>query len=67
MSKKYITPLEMLYKWEKEIPNSIFLRQPVDDFWHEWTWHDSVNEVRKMSAYLLSLNLLFHYYVILPY
>jgi len=57
MSKKYITPLEMLYKWEKEIPNSIFLRQPVDDFWHEWTWHDSVNEVRKMSAYLLSLNL----------
>ena len=47
----------MLYKWEKEIPNSIFLRQPVDDFWHEWTWHDSVNEVRKMSAYLLSLNL----------
>ena len=54
MSKKYITHLEMLYKWEKEIPNSIFLRQPVDDFWHEWTWHDSVNEVRKMSAYLLS-------------
>lgn len=50
-------PLEMLYKWENEIPNNLFMRQPIDGQWHEWTWAETATEVRKMAAYIKSLDL----------
>ena len=50
-------PLEMLYKWEQETPNKVYMRQPIDGVWHEWTWKETGEEVRKMAAYLKSLNL----------
>ena len=53
----YLSPLEMLYKWEREKPNEFFLSQPIDDEWHNWTWKEFGVEVRKMSAYLKSLQL----------
>ena len=28
---KYLSPLEMLDKWEKEKPNQIFLSQPINN------------------------------------
>ncbi len=54
---KYLSPLEMLYKWEKEKPDEIYLSQPIDGIWHNWTWRDVGIEVRKMAAYLKSLQL----------
>ena len=53
----YPSPLEMLYKWEKETPNKIFMRQPIKNVWHDWTWKETAEQVRKMAAYLKSLNL----------
>ena len=53
----YLSPLEMLYKWEQVKPNEIYLSQPINGVWHNWTWKDFGIEVRKMAAYLKSLNL----------
>jgi len=53
----YLSPLEMLYKWEQEKPNEIYLSQPIDGVWHNWTWKEVGVEIRKMAAYLKSLNL----------
>jgi len=53
----YLSPLEMLYKWEQEKPNEIYLSQPIDGVWHNWTWEEVGKEVRKMAAYLKSLDL----------
>ena len=53
----YPSPLEMLYKWEKETPNKIYMRQPIKDLWHDWTWKETAEQVRKMAGYLKSLNL----------
>ena len=47
----------MLYKWEKENPNKIFLSQPINNIWHHWTWSEFGTEVRKMASYLKQLNL----------
>lgn len=53
----YSSPLEMLYKWEKETPDNVFLRQPINDKWHEWTWKQTGQEVRKMAGALKAMNL----------
>tara|TARA_B100001142_G_scaffold102801_1_gene104907 strand:- start:17 stop:1648 length:1632 start_codon:yes stop_codon:yes gene_type:complete len=53
----YLSPLEMLYKWEQEKPNEVYLTQPIDGVWHNWTWKEVGQEVRKMAAYLKSLDL----------
>ncbi len=53
----YLSPLEMLYKWEQETPSKIYMRQPIKSIWHEWTWKETAEQVRKMAAYLKSLNL----------
>ena len=53
----YSSPLEMLYKWEQETPDKVFLRQPINDKWHEWTWNQTGEEVRKMAAALKGMNL----------
>ena len=54
---KYLSTLEMLYKWEQEKENEIYLSQPIDGVWHNWTWAEAGQEVRKMAAYLKSLDL----------
>ncbi|WP_158971325.1 AMP-binding protein [Paraglaciecola sp. L3A3] len=51
------TPLEMLYHWEDTAPNSIYLRQPVDGRIDEYSWGKVAQQVRKVAAYLLSMNL----------
>jgi long-chain acyl-CoA synthetase len=53
----YQSPLEMLYRWENETPNKLYMRQPINDEWHKWTWSETATEVRKMAAYLKSLDL----------
>jgi len=54
---KYLSPLEMMYKWEEEKGNAVFLSQPINSIWHDWTWEEVMLEVRKMAAYIKSLNL----------
>ena len=55
--KDYLSPLEMAYQWERVKPDDIFLSQPIDGVCREWTWHQAMNEVRRMATYLRSLNL----------
>lgn len=52
-----ISILNDFLKWEKEKPNLVFLRQPVDGRWHEWTFLQAGIEIRKMASGILSLNL----------
>ncbi|MBT4478650.1 MAG: AMP-binding protein [Flavobacteriales bacterium] len=47
----------MMYKWEEEKGNEVFLSQPINSIWHDWTWEEVMLEVRKMAAYIKSLNL----------
>ena len=54
---RYLSPLEMLYKWEKERPNEIYLSQPIDGVLHTWTWKETGDEIRKMAYHLKSLKL----------
>jgi len=51
------SPLAQFLKWEKEIPNDIFLRQPFDGVWKTWTWAQAGNEARRIAQGLKSLNL----------
>ena len=53
----YFSPLEMLYKWEQKKPDQIYLSQPINGIWHHWTWKEFGQEVRKMAAFLKSLDL----------
>ena len=55
--KDYLSPLQMAYQWERVKPDDIFLSQPIDGVCREWTWHQAMNEVRRMATYLRSLNL----------
>lgn len=51
------TILASFLKWEKEKPDLIFLRQPVQGHWHEWSFRKSGEEIRKIASGIQSLNL----------
>lgn len=51
------TPLEFFLKWEKENPERIFLRQPINGVWKTWTWTQAGNEARKIAKGFHSLGL----------
>lgn len=55
--KNLKTPLEMLYRWENETPNKLFMRQPFQGKWHEFTWQQAATEIRKLANALKSYNL----------
>jgi long-chain acyl-CoA synthetase len=46
------TPLERFLYWEKQTPDSIFLRQPIDGQWRPFTYRDAGGEVRKLASAL---------------
>lgn len=51
-------PLDMVYHWEKEKTNSLYMTQPIGDGKTvEYTWGRAVDEARRMASYLKSLNL----------
>ena len=52
----YKSPLEMFYHWENEMPNKLYMRQPINGEWHYWTWSETATQVRKMATYLKSLD-----------
>jgi long-chain acyl-CoA synthetase len=51
------TPLEKLYHWSEVKPDKTFLRQPFNGEWLHFSWKKSEDEIRRMAAYLRSLNL----------
>ena len=53
----YLSPLEMMYKWEEEKSDKVYLSQPIDGVWNNWTYNEVMDEVRKMASYIKSLNL----------
>jgi long-subunit acyl-CoA synthetase (AMP-forming) len=51
-------PLDMVYHWETNKANSLYMTQPIGDGKVvEYTWGRAVDEARRMAAYLKSLNL----------
>jgi long-subunit acyl-CoA synthetase (AMP-forming) len=51
-----VSPLTMLYKWEKEQPDILYMTQPIGDTELTFTWHETAQEVRKVAAALLAKN-----------
>jgi len=51
------SPLQQFLKWEHEIPNEVYLRQPFKGQWKEWTWKQAGDESRRMATALKALNL----------
>lgn len=49
------SPLEMLYHWESTKPNDIYMSQPKDGKWIDYSWKRVGDEVRRMAAYIKSL------------
>jgi long-subunit acyl-CoA synthetase (AMP-forming) len=54
---KYL-PLESAYRWEREAPDRVYLIQPVGGgAVKEYTWSQTLDQARRMAAYLRSLDL----------
>ena len=51
------TPLDMLYYWEQNHPNQIFLRQPVNRVWKDYTWKSFATQVRILANWITSQQL----------
>lgn len=51
------TPLGAFLKWEKQTPNQLFLRQPINGKQVTYSFQEAGLEVRKIASYLGSLNL----------
>jgi len=52
-----LTPLEAFLNWEKQSPNQIFLKQPINGKQVTYTFQEAGLEVRKIASHLSSLNL----------
>jgi long-chain acyl-CoA synthetase len=50
------SPLSTFYKWEKSQADKLYMRQPINGEWQNYTWKRCGEEIRKMAAYLKSLN-----------
>jgi len=56
-SAVYLTPLEKVQNRVKKTPNSVFLRQPIDGEYKEFTWKEVDNQARRIASALLGLGL----------
>ena len=52
-----IPTIKNFYKWETEIPNKPFLKQPFGERWETYTWGEVGQMARKIASGLKSLNL----------
>jgi long-chain acyl-CoA synthetase len=48
------SPLSMLYKWEQETPDSLYMTQPTSDGELTFTWTETAKAARKVAAALLA-------------
>ncbi|MBX9782512.1 MAG: AMP-binding protein [Chitinophagaceae bacterium] len=51
------TPLHKFLENESKYSQEVFLRQPFNGKWKEWTWKQAGDESRSMAASLLALNI----------
>ena len=56
MSTELKTPLEMFYHWEQETPDKVYLRQPKNLEWSEYTWRQVADRVRRIASFLKAKN-----------
>ncbi len=49
--------VENFLHWEKETPEHVFLRQPVNGQWHDWSFKKAGDEIRKIASGIQLLNL----------
>lgn len=49
--------IEYFYHWEQTTPDKVFLRQPINNVWHDFTWRQAGQQARKLASYLKSLGL----------
>jgi long-chain acyl-CoA synthetase len=54
MSSEIKSPLEMFYQWEQETPDKVYLRQPSNLEWSEYTWREVADRVRRVASFLRS-------------
>ena len=48
------SPLAQFLKWEKEIPDRLFLRQPISGPWRTWTYRQAGDEIRRIATGILA-------------
>jgi long-chain acyl-CoA synthetase len=51
------TPLHQFLQLEQELAHDVYLRQPFNGQWKEWTWQQAGDEARRMAAALKALNI----------
>jgi len=56
MTNTVKSPIEMMYQWETETPDKVFLRQPSNLVWSEYSWKEVANQVRRTAQYLTNKN-----------
>jgi len=54
---EFKSPLAMLYYWESQHANDVYLRQPINGVIKNFPWAEFGQEVRKVAAGLQALNL----------
>jgi long-subunit acyl-CoA synthetase (AMP-forming) len=50
-------PLDMLYHWEKTTPNAVYLRQPINGVYQEYSWAQTAKMARSLATALQQLNM----------
>ena len=62
--KSRLTPVHCLLHWEKQQPNKVLFTQPLaDNTVVEYTWQQVADQVKRMAAYLTSLELPAHSHI----
>lgn len=51
------SPLDMFYHWEAAKPEAIYLRQPVDQVWRDYSWAEVGQEARQIAAALQAMGM----------
>ncbi|MCG8609575.1 MAG: AMP-binding protein [Pseudomonadales bacterium] len=57
MGQNYPLPPQMLDKWARETPDKVYLRQPVNRVYREFTWSQVRDQVLRMANALKKLGL----------
>ncbi len=55
--KQYTSLPERLYHWETTAPDRVWLSQPRNRQWQQWTWRQAGQEARRVATYLQQKNL----------
>ncbi len=54
---KFVTPVDALMHWQKQDPQRVYLRQPIDGIYHEKTWTMVAREAGQIAQGIGSLGL----------